>query len=92
MYKFYSNIRFFVTGRKDYCFLLVINDYDTIYKVSICACNLHIFCVTTTKQSSVEDILSITDSNPHFTIPSINATLQPVINRFSVFKVIALCM
>ncbi len=41
------------------------------------------FFVTTTKQSSAEDILRISDSNPHFTIPSINATLQVEINKIS---------
>ena len=80
---FYCNVRFFVSGGKDCYFLLVINDYDTIYKVSICACNVHFFDTLTTKQSSVEDILTLSDSNPHFTIPSTNATLQVVINEIS---------
>ena len=49
---------------------------------------IFIFIVTTTKQSSAEDILTLSDSKPHFTIPSISATLQVVINRInsSLFK------
>ncbi len=45
---------------------------------------IFIFFVTpTTEQSSAEDILTLSDSNPHFTIPSINATLQMVIDKIN---------
>ena len=43
------------------------------------------FYVTTTKQFSAEDISLLSDSNPHFTAPSISTTLQPVINKLGKF-------
>ena len=52
----------FCLVNKDYCFLLVINDYDTIYKVSICACNVHHFpslTKTTLQEESVEASLDM---------------------------------
>ena len=56
---------------------------------------IFIFFLTPTYSIKFEEseyFLMLSDSNPHFTIPSINATLQPVINEISVSKVIALCM
>ena len=44
------------------------------------------FFITTSKQSSAEDILILSDSNPHFTIPSINATLQVEIGKIKAIK------